>query len=167
MIDVSLIWLTAKSIAIVVASLLIGEFLIRVITPAAKRAGLSAAQIRMIRDWLRLLSILIAIVGVVRISGLASEYTSLTLSGVVAIALSLALQNTLSNVISGILLLLDNTLRLNDTIAYGGITGKVVKLGMRNIWIKTAEGNIVIMSNNTIASGPFTNYTAAERFKTI
>jgi small conductance mechanosensitive channel len=167
MVDISLIWLAVKVIVAVAGSLLIGEFLIRIIIPAAKRGGLSSGQVRIIRDWLRLISIILAIASVVRLTGLASEYATLTVSGIIAIALSLALQNALSNVISGILLLLDNALRLNDKISYSGITGEIVKIGMRNIWVKTAEGNLVIVSNNSIANGPLINYTAAERLQKV
>ena len=144
---------------------LFGEFLIRVITPAAKRAGLLTGQIRLIKEWIWLLIAVLAIGGVVHIIGLASQFTTLTISGIIAVAFSLALQTTLSNVISGILLLLDNTLSVNDLIEFSGFKGQVVKIGLRSTWIKTSEGNIVITSNNSIVNGPLINITAAERLQ--
>jgi len=164
MIEASLLELVVKVVVIIAAFWLFGELLVRVvITPSAKRAGVSQGQLRIFEDGLRFVLIVLAIVAVVRVSGLASEFTTLTISGIAAIALSLALQTSLSNVISGVLLLLDNTLRINDLIEYGGIKGQVVKIGLRNSWVKTSEGNIVIISNSQIANGPLTNYTAGER----
>jgi small-conductance mechanosensitive channel len=99
----------------------------------------------------------------IHLSGLTSEFTALTVSGIVAIALSLALQTTLTNVMSGILLLLDGSIRVSDSVEYSGVKGEVVKIGLRNAWIKTNEGNLVIIGNSQLASGPLTNYTASQQ----
>jgi hypothetical protein len=45
----------------------------------------------------------------------------------------------------------------------GGIKGEVVKIGLRNSWLKTSAGSVVIISNSQIANGPLTNYSASER----
>ena len=76
--------------------------------------------------------------------------------------MSLALQTTLSNIISGILLFDDGALRLSDQVAYGGIDGKEVRIGLRNTWVKTDDGSIAVISNNNPAGGPLINQTAAE-----
>lgn len=164
MLEASLLGLVVRVSLIVAVFWLIGEFLVRVvIRPSAKRAGVPQGQLRIFTDGLRFVLMVLALVAVVHVSGLASEFTTLTLSGIAAIALSLALQTSLSNVISGVLLLLDNTLRVNDLIEYSGIKGQVVKIGLRNSWVKTSEGNIVIISNSQIANGPLITYTAVGR----
>jgi len=140
-----------------------GQIVIHAVRVAAKRAGVSQAQIRTVTEALTSVVIILAIVAVVHVSGLTSEFTILTISGMIAIALSLAVQTTLSNVISGILLLLDNTLRINDLIEFGGIKGEVVKIGLRTSWVKTEIGSLVIISNSQIANGPLTNHSAVER----
>ena len=139
------------------------QLLIRAVTTAARRAGLTPGQVRLIKEGIASVFVVLAVIALVHISGLTSEFTALTISGIAAIILSLALQTTLSNMISGILLLLDNTLRVNDLIEYSGAKGQVVKIGLRNTWVKTAEGNVAIISNSQIANGPLINYTAAER----
>ena len=143
--------------------LLAGMFLTRAINSAAKRAGVPQTQLRFFTDVMRAIFVLLAVIVVIHLSGLTSEFTALTVSGIVAIALSLALQTTLANVISGILLLMDGSIRVSDSVEYSGVKGEVVKIGLRNTWIKTKEGNLVIVSNNQLASGPLTNYTASQR----
>jgi len=161
--DASIMGLAVRVIVAVAGVWIIGEFLTRVITHAARRAGISKAEIRFFREGISAVFVLLAVVAVIHLSGLTSEFTALTLSGIVAVALSLALQTTLSNVISGILVLLDNTIRISDLIEYSGIKGQVVKIGLRNSWVKTGEGSLVIISNSQIANGPLINYTASER----
>lgn len=164
MIETSLLIPIVKGIVILAAFCLFGELLVRfVITPSANRAGVSQGQVRIFKDGLRFVLLMLAIFWIVRVTGLTSEFTTLTISGVAVIALSLALQTPLSNVISGALLLLDGALRINDLIEYSGIKGQMVKIGLRSSWVSTSEGNIVIISNSQIANGPLINYTAGER----
>ena len=96
-------------------------------------------------------------------SGLSSLFTGLTVSAVLAVAVSLALQTTLSNVISGLLLFSDGVLRLGDTIAYSGAEGQVVRVGLRNTWIKTKEGHLTVVANTSLSNGPLINKTATDR----
>ena len=142
---------------------LVSQLLVRTVTAAARRAGVTQGQVRLIKEGIDSVFIVLAIIVVVHLSGLTSEFTTLTLSGIAALVLSLALQATLSNVISGILVLFDNTIRVKDLIGYSGAKGEVVKIGLRNTWVKTPEGNVVIISNSQIANGPLINYTAGGR----
>jgi len=68
-------------------------------------------------------------------------------------------------VISGFLVMLENTVRTNDLIEFGGIKGEVIKLGLRSTWVKTGDGDLAIISNSQIANGPFINYTARQRLQ--
>ena len=164
MIEGYLLELVVRAIGVVAVLWAIGEFLIRgIINPAARRAGVGHGEIRIFKDGIRFLVIVLSILAVIRVAGLTSDFTTLTASGIAAVALTLALQTTLTNVISGFLLLLDNTLRINDLVEINGTKGEVVKIGLRTSWVKTSEGNLVIISNSQIANGPITNYTAAER----
>ncbi len=139
--------------------------MIRVITRAAKRAHASPTLIRTIREGLSILWIVAAATGVLSVTGIASQFSALTFSGLVGLAISLALQTTLSNMISGILLFNDGALRLNDAIEYSGIKGKVVKLALRNTWVRMDDGNLAIISNSSLSNGPLVNLTAGKRLE--
>lgn len=130
---------------------------------AAKRAGAGPTVVRDIGAMLRIGAAVAIITNVLSATGVASEFTALTVSGIAALAVSLALQTTLSNVISGILLFNDGALRLNDSIEFGGVKGKVVRVALRNTWIKMESGTLVIVSNASLSSGPLVNHSATER----
>ena len=161
--DVSLLAVAFQVVVAAGTILLTGMFLTRVITSAAKRAGVPQTELHFFKDMMRSLFILLAAIATIHLLGLASLFTTLTISGIIAIALSLALQTTLTNVISGILLLLDGSIRVSDLVQYGAVKGEVVKIGLRNTWIRTDEGNLVIIGNSQVASGPLINYTASQR----
>jgi small conductance mechanosensitive channel len=164
MIDPVIIQVVEAVVTIAIAWL-VAEVLIKLISGVAKRAGASPDLIRTVREALSILWIVLAAVAIVTISGIASVFSFLTLSGIVGLAISLALQNTLSNIISGILLLSDGALRLHDSIAYGGLKGEVVKLGLRSTWMRTETGDIAIISNSYLNAGPLVNYSAVSRLE--
>ncbi|MDG6926710.1 MAG: mechanosensitive ion channel [Nitrososphaerota archaeon] len=142
------------------------ELLSIAIRRAAKLAGAGPTVIRDVREGMRVIAILIAISAILSFTKLASEFTALTISGIAGLALSLALQTTLSNVIAGILMINDGVIRLGDRIEYGGsLKGEVVRVALRNAWVRTSDGNIAVISNSNLSAGPLVNYTATERLK--
>jgi small conductance mechanosensitive channel len=157
--------LIAQATGTIVGSYLIAELMIRIITRAAKRAHAPPALIRTVREGLSILWVVLAVTGVLSLTGVASEFSALTVSGLVGLAVSLALQTTLSNMISGVLLFNDGALRLNDVIEYNAVKGKVVKLALRNTWVRMDDGNIAIIGNSSLSSGPLVNLTAAKRLE--
>ncbi|HEX9612047.1 MAG TPA: mechanosensitive ion channel domain-containing protein [Candidatus Bathyarchaeia archaeon] len=155
----------ASAVATVAVAWLVAEILIKLISGVARRAGASTDLIRTIREVLSILWIVLAAALILSIAGIASLFSFLTLSGIVGLAVSLALQNTLSNIISGILLLSDGSLRLHDSVVYSGLKGEVVRLGLRSTWIRTESGDIAIISNTYLQAGPFINHSALSRLE--
>ena len=160
-----LVPLSVEIVLIVVGSGLFTEALIRGLSRLVRRAGAHAGLARSIREGFTLLWITLAGVGILSVTGIASAFSFLTISGVVGLAVSLALQNTLSNIISGVLLLSDGVLRLDDSVEYSGVKGVVVKIGLRATWVKTEQGDIAVISNNSLVNGPLVNYTATKRLE--
>ena len=160
---VPILELVVGAAATVAGTLLIEEAVNFLIRRAAKAAGANPTVIRDVRVALRVIAVLVIVSGILSLTGLTSEFTTLTISGIGALAISLALQATLSNVISGILLLNDGVVHLNDTVEYGSVKGKVVRLALRNTWIKMDSGTIAVISNSQLSSGPLINHTATAR----
>jgi small conductance mechanosensitive channel len=160
-----LIIIVLEIVGTVAGSWAFAEVLIWLITRGMRRAHAPQGLTRSVREGLTILWVVLAIVAVLSITGLTSLFSFLTISGIVGLALSLALQSTLSNMISGLLLLSDGVLRLNDSISLSGVKGVVVRIGLRSTWVRTEAGEIAIMSNSNLASGPFVNYTAGKRLE--
>jgi small-conductance mechanosensitive channel len=143
------------------------ESLGRAMSRLAKRSGARPTTTRWMKYFTRLSWLFLSAMAVLYYTGLTSVFTTLTVSGIAGVAASLALQSTLSNMISGILLLQDKAIRLDDDIIFGGVRGRVVRIALRNTWIRTQEGILVLVSNSNLASGPLTNFTAIERLRDL
>ncbi|HZY94780.1 MAG TPA: mechanosensitive ion channel domain-containing protein [Candidatus Bathyarchaeia archaeon] len=161
--DLGLILVAIEVVVIIAVSITAGEWVRLAAVRLAKRAGASPEVTGAIRDAVRALWIVGTIAGVLIVTGVANSFQALTIGGLAGLTVSLALQSTLSNILASILFFNDNTLRLNDIVSYGGIRGAVIRISLRTTWIKSDDGNITIVSNNTLMNGPFTNYTAKER----
>lgn len=89
--------------------------------------------------------------------------TLIATSGVIAIALGLALQNTLGDVFSGIALTLGRTFTLGDWIRLNdGVEGRVVASTWRSTQILTIANNVVVLPNSALAKLGLTNVSRPE-----
>jgi small-conductance mechanosensitive channel len=155
---------TVAGIAVIGAGIVLAEEAVSfVLRRVARRAGAGPTVTRDIGATLRIVAVALVLSNILSYSGFSSLFTGLTVSAVLAVAVSLALQTTLSNVISGLLLFSDGVLRLGDTIEYGGTKGEIVRVGLRNTWVKNAAGHFTIIGNTSLASGPLVNHSATER----
>ncbi len=161
------LWLTgAEILGVVIGTLIVGTLFLRLVTTISRKAGASKGLVNSVRQWLGVLMVVFAVAAVAYLTGLSSEITTLTISGIGGLAISLALQNTLSNIIAGVLLLNDGIIRLGDDLQYGGpggVRGEVVKLSLRTTWLRTSNGVITVIGNSNLSAGPILNYSAAAR----
>ena len=153
-------------VVIIAVAWLIAHVLVRGIVKF-RRGGVSQPQRNTINRWVRTVMILLAIVGILDVIGLESEAELLTIGGVAALILGIAFQGIFANILSGLLTFKEDTLRVGDVVEVGSGAGKghVVKIGLRNVWIKTESGALLVLGHATLDHGRYWNYTAAERLK--
>jgi small conductance mechanosensitive channel len=157
---------TVEVLGVIAAAGVFGGFLSRLVSTISLKAGASKAVANSVRQWIWVLVIIAGVAAIAYLTGISSEITTLTISGIAGLAISLALQNTISNVISGVLMLNDGVIRLGDDIQYGGpggVRGEVVKLSLRSTWLRTSAGVITIIGNSNLSAGPILNYSANAR----
>jgi small-conductance mechanosensitive channel len=86
-------------------------------------------------------------------------------AGVMGVAIGFAAKDTLSNLIAGILLIIDRPFEMGDRIEVwsapkGSATwGDVIDIGLRATKIKTTDNIIIVIPNNEIMTRDIVNYT--------
>lgn len=86
-------------------------------------------------------------------------------AGVVGLALSLAAKDTLSNLIAGVLLIMDRPFQVGDRIELWsapnetGTWGDVIEIGIRATKIRNPDNLVVVVPNNEIMQRDIINYT--------
>jgi small-conductance mechanosensitive channel len=86
-------------------------------------------------------------------------------AGVVGIAVGFAAKDTLSNLIAGVLLIMDRPFEVGDRIEVwsapknSATWGDVIDIGLRATKIKTTDNIVIIIPNNEIMMRDIVNYT--------
>lgn len=84
----------------------------------------------------------------------------ITTLGVVGIAVGFAAQETLSNFIAGITLLVERPFRIGDWVEINGQTGRVEEITLRTTRLVTRSNITVSIPNASVASSDITNLSA-------
>lgn len=80
-------------------------------------------------------------------------------AGIVGIAVGFAAQTSVSNIISGIFLLFEQSFSIDDTITYEEVTGVVHSIDLFSIKIRTFDNQLVRIPNEVILKQKITNVT--------
>ena len=84
--------------------------------------------------------------------------------GVGGIAVALAAQKTLENVIGGVSLIADDVVRVGDFLNVGDVLGTVEDVGLRSTRIRTLERTLVSLPNGQIANMKLETVSARDKF---
>ncbi|HEX2452744.1 MAG TPA: mechanosensitive ion channel family protein [Vicinamibacterales bacterium] len=85
--------------------------------------------------------------------------------GVGGIAVALAAQKTLENVIAGASLIFDQAVRVGDFLKMGDVTGTVDYIGLRSTRIRTLDRTVVSIPNGQIANATVETLSARDKFR--
>ncbi|RWU26763.1 mechanosensitive ion channel protein MscS [Pseudomonas alkylphenolica] len=83
----------------------------------------------------------------------------LATSGVMAIVIGLALQSTLSDVFSGIVLNTTRPYQIGDSISIDGTEGKVIDIDWRATRLLTGSGSLAVIPNSVAAKAKLLNFS--------
>lgn len=83
---------------------------------------------------------------------------------VFAVAIGFALQNITQNFVSGVLLLVERTIKPGDVLELEGRRVKVMKMGIRTTIVRTKDEEDLIVPNSNLVSATVKNYTLRDPF---
>ncbi|MEM9970255.1 MAG: mechanosensitive ion channel domain-containing protein [Pseudomonadota bacterium] len=86
------------------------------------------------------------------------------LSGAIGIGLGFGLQKVVSNLVSGIIILLDKSIKPGDVISIGETFGWINALGARYVSITTRDGREYLVPNEDLITGQVVNWSHSNDF---
>ncbi len=103
---------------------------------------------------------LYVILAVITLSVLGVPMTSIiTVIGTVGLAIGLALQNSLSNIAGGFIILFSKPLKVGDFVEFDGIKGTVESIAIFQTKLRRDDGTTVFIPNGKISEAVILNYT--------
>jgi small-conductance mechanosensitive channel len=135
----------------------------RLIAQSLQRAtGLDPTQ-RLLTQKLAALAV-IAIAFFVGIDLAGIDLTALAVfSGALGLAVGFGLQKTFGNLIAGIILLMDRSIKPGDVISVGETFGQVNKIGVRAVSIVTRDGKEYLIPNELLMTQEVVNWSYSTR----
>ncbi|UYN94835.1 MAG: mechanosensitive ion channel family protein [Enhydrobacter sp.] len=105
----------------------------------------------------------VAIALLVAIGALGIDFTNLAIVlGALSVGIGLGLQNIANNIISGVLLLVERSIKAGDWISVSGHEGFVRRINIRATEIETFQRTHVIVPNSVFLQNPVVNRTYSD-----
>ncbi|NIJ41822.1 small-conductance mechanosensitive channel [Parvibaculum indicum] len=124
--------------------------------------GITPAAQVLVGKILRIALITVAVL--VALTSVGIDFTALAVfSGAVGVGIGFGLQKVVSNLISGIILLLDRSIKPGDVIEVGDAYGWIRKLGARYAAIVTRDGKEYLIPNEDLITQQVVNWSYSDR----
>lgn len=122
------------------------------------------AAIFLIRDIINYIIYFIALMTILQFFGINLAGTLLSL-GIAGIALSFAAKDIISNLFSGIILILGKSIQVGDTIEINNKKGIVERITLRTTIIVDDNGVRDIIPNSTLTNNPYLQFKMPEKYR--
>jgi small-conductance mechanosensitive channel len=110
----------------------------------------------------------VALYGAAIVVGLRSVGVDLTglavLSGAIGVGLGFGLQKVVSNLVSGVIILLDKSIKPGDVISLGDTFGWIQTLGARYASVVTRDGKEYLIPNEDLITNQVVNWSHSDQF---
>lgn len=148
-----------KPIVLFFLCLIVMRILLRITTKVMSKSKLNKNLHSIIRSivkillWFVLIMIVAGSIGI----NVSSLLAVLSIAGV---AVSLSIQDILSNFFSGVVLLGSKPFQIGDFVTIAGQSGTVVETGITHTKLHTVDNQLILVPNSAVASNVITNVTA-------
>lgn len=158
--------LTLNKVVHVLLLILVGVVVIRVVLKLLDRVLARSKSLKSLSHYIHSVAkISMAFILVLMVAEDVGIHTTslVAMLSVAGLAVSLALQNTLSNVAGGIMLLVTNPFQVGDYVEADGVSGTVHAIDLSYTAILTIDGKEIFVPNSQLSGTKIVNYTVLGR----
>jgi len=149
------------AILLVVVGLAVVKVLLRMVEGLFKTMHVPATLLGILRAVAKALLLFLMVIIVLGYLGI--PVTSLVAAmSVIGVALSLGVQNFLTNVVGGLQMLVSQPFQVGDFVEAGGCSGTVREIGLFYTKIMTPDNKLIQLPNSSVVSANIVNYSAEE-----
>ena len=145
-------------VLILVVGILVIRVVMRIVNKALENSKLEKAAHSLIKTVIR--AVLYGLLALIAASKLGIDVTSVVaLASVLTLAVSLAVQNALANVMGGFTLLYTKPFSSGDFVEIAGQSGTVQEIGLAYTRLSTPDNKSVYIPNSAVTAAEIVNYT--------
>jgi small conductance mechanosensitive channel len=143
---------------IMIAGILIIKIIMKIINKALSKSKMEKAAHSLIKSLVR--TVLGLLLGLMAAASLGIDVTGIiALASVLTLAISLSVQDLLTNVIGGFTLLYTKPFGSGDYVEIAGEAGTVNEIGMTYTKLITPDNKIIFIPNKAVVSADIVNYS--------
>ena len=143
---------------IAVVGFLLIQLVMKVLDSALAKSKLEKAAFSLVKTLAKV--VMLVLLGLIVASKLGLDVTGIVaLASVITLALSLALQNLLANVIGGFTILYTHPFRSGDYVEIAGQAGTVNEVGITYTKLVTPDNKLISIPNSAVVAAQIVNYT--------
>lgn len=156
------------AVIVFVLSILISRYFKKLILKLLNKTEMRNAMKNLMAQ---IASVAVVLVGLFLVLGILNLSKTLNAmlagAGVAGLAVGLALQGTLANTFSGIVISYVKQIKYGDWIQTNSYSGEVIDLDLRAVTLKQADNNIVYIPNKMVVENPIKNFTITTQSKVM
>ena len=150
-----------QAVAVLVIGVLAIRIVMKLLGASLEKSKLEKAAYSLITSLVK--TALYIMLGLITASALEIDVSSIiALASVLTLALSLALQNMVSNVIGGFTILYTSPFHSGDFVEIAGQSGTVQEINMTYTKLSTPDNKVISIPNSAVVAAQIVNYSAME-----
>lgn len=157
-VSVSLLFLFKAALYILILSFAVARFRV-LIYSRLRTTALGESRAYMLARFTSSTLFAVGIIAGLEMTGLNFN-TLAIIGGTLGLGIGFGLQSIVANWMAGLVLLIEQPIRIGDVIALQTVEGVVVRIGGRSTWVKTYDDEIVIIPNSDLTNHKVVNWTA-------
>ncbi len=147
-------------ILILVVGIILIKVILNIVNKALEKSKLEKAAHSLIRSLTRV--VLYLLLGLIAASALGIDVSGIiALASVLTLAVSLSIQNALSNIIGGFTLLYTKPFKSGDFVEIAGESGTVEEIGMSYTKLITGDHKVIYIPNSGVIAADIVNFTVS------
>lgn len=148
------------TLLLLLLGLIVVKIIMTIVNRALSRSRLEKAAHGLIRSVVRI--VLYVLLGLIVASALGIDVTGVVaLASVVSLAVSLAVQDCLTNLVGGFTLLSTHPFVSGDYVEIGEKSGTVKEVGIAYTKLVTPDGKVISIPNSVVVTAEIVNYTVS------
>lgn len=145
------------AIVVLIIGIFLSKLTVKLMSKAMDKSKLDLTINRFVRSAVKIVLYVLIITVVLTILGVPMT-SIITVIGTAGVAIGLALQNSLSNLAGGFLILFSKPFRVGSYIQCSGVEGTVDSISILYTKLLTADNKAIFIPNGTAAGAVVTNY---------
>lgn len=149
----------AVALLILLLGLWLARWVSRMLDRALQRSGVEATLTGFLRNVSYAVMVVVVVIAALQKIGVPTT-SVLAVLGAAGLAVGLALKDSLSNIASGVMLIMLRPFREGDAVQAGGLEGVVEEIRVFQTRLRTYDNRAIVLPNSMITAAPIINFTA-------